>query len=257
MHVILQSIHAEYDAPSMQCSDAGVSSEDVAYQLEEGIKEISCRYASFVSCLYDRIDKKGVTVQQLYQFIINLPVFKSGNSGKRYALFADVKSKLQAAGTICAIFDILSDCSSFLNCEDCEELKYSHHLEAHIQGTKIESFLAANPKLHVYNKSTDEKIRIKFDLTLTSYFDELCNNKHRICTILGIYPSSLRLLSIKEGCVLGYFLFPAAIADIVFREFTLKQKEQFNALPAVLWIKYDGRKIYCRKDVPKNAGECT
>lgn len=195
--------------------------------------------------------------------------FKSDeNKEQYYKLFAGVKEKLEKAETITAIFCILSrDCTSFLNCNiflsilnychieiDCEELKYFDNLKAYVKKHNISEFLKINPKLEKFTKDS-QKVHIKLDIESTSKLNRIFDIKDRLCDILDISPSALRLFSIKDGCLVAIFLIPAQIAPVVIEKVAATNKEEFQAL-SLLWLKCKGCKIYFREhDFPGRTSE--
>ena len=63
--------------------------------------------------------------------------------------------------------------------------------------------------------------------------------KAKISDILGIQASTLRLLSIEEGCVVVKLLIPTSVAHYLFpedRKFSAQQEEEFQDL-STQWLK--------------------
>ena len=92
-----------------------------------------------------------------------------------------------------------------------------------------------------------KRVYIKLDISNESNFSMVIDIKHLICNILDIYPHTLRLLSIKKGCLVVAFLIPAHIVN-TFMERVSRQKEEFKGLSA-LWVKCNSIKIYFRDHV--------
>ena len=225
--------------------------KNLKHILHQNWKKIQDQYASYMSCLCQRVKQTKVSVEDFCFYLINLSAFKSkGMSGK---LLAHAKNKLEKADTINKIFRILSDeeCTSFLNCEiflsiqrnyhissnDCEELNYYEHLQEYVHKHKISEFVEINPKLQEYTDDS-EKIIVKFDISIASKLDELLDLQDSISAILGVLPGALRLFSVEEGCVVVTFLVPTQLAQIIFtseKEFTAEEMQEFQDLP-VLWL---------------------
>ena len=219
--------------------------------------KIQTQFASYTSCLCQRVKQTGVGVVEFRYYLLNLPAFKS-EKRKLCELFAHAKGKLDKADTIIEIFKILSDeCTSFLNCEiflsiqenfniphDDEKLKYHEYLEEYVRKHKISEFVKINPKLQEYT-SDSEKIRVKFDITIASKLDKLLDLQNRISVILDVMPGALRLLSVEEGCVVVTLLISTQLAQILFtseKEFTAEEVQEFQAL-SVLWLECTHRRF--------------
>ena len=163
-----------------------------------------------------------------------------------------MKDGMKNASTINGIFDLIGDeYTSFLNCDiflsilnkycsgvDNDTLNYPEHLKFYIDQHKINEFIRVNPKLAKIN-DTDEKLKFKFDIEQTSKVAKVFDLKHKIAAILGVTPSTLRLFSIEEGCLLVTFLTPAFVADKIFSAGGILPTKQIDELRvnSVMWVK--------------------
>ena len=80
---------------------------------------------------------------------------------------------------------------------------------------------------------------------VTSKVAKLLDLKKRIAGILGVTPSTLRLLSVEEGCLIVTFLTTAFVADAILPadgELTTKQMEDFRAI-SVWWVECGGHRV--------------
>ena len=109
---------------------------------------------------------------------------------------------------------------------------------------KIEEFVRINPKLEKLNE-TSKKINIKLGIKKTCSLDSLKRLKEVIANILELKASTLRLLSIKKGCVQVTLLIPSSIADVIFTRKTIfnSEKEQEFQAASVLWLECNSYKF--------------
>ena len=122
-----------------------------------------------------------------------------------------------------------------------EEFKYPDHLKAYVNEHKISEFVEINPLLKDFTDSSKEVI-LKIDIVATSRLAKIKNLGTKFAEILHVNPITLRLLDIKEGCVVVTFLIPTPVAKIVFNKYTTlteRQIQDFKTL-AILWMKCNG-----------------
>ena len=249
--------------------------EDLECQLELNLEDIRKLYSSYVSYIYNSIKKMNVSVDELCIYLFNLPALDCDKSKdeQQYKLLSGVRNELQKASTVKDIFCVLStECASFLNygifhsiqnkykITDSRELKYPEDLKAYINMHKVSEFVKINPELAKFTAAS-EMVILKFDIPMTSKIDKVLHLKKAVARILGLTPSALRLLSIKEGCVEATFLIPNNVADYIFKKVTPRQREEFQAL-RVMWLKCGDHK-FCfvretwikRKDGSQGSGK--
>ena len=214
------------------------------------------RYASFVYHLCVSVKATGVSVEDFRTFLVKLPAFANDQQEK---LLSAATAEMKEANTINKIFDLIDEkYASFLNYDifqsiqntfcrglDSEDLNYSKHLKAYVNEHKISEFCSVNSQLAKFN-DTDEKLRFKFDFEMvTSKVAKVLDLKKRIADILGVTPSTLRLLSVEEGCLIVTFLTTAFVADAILPadgELTTKQTEDFRAI-SVMWLECGGHRV--------------
>ena len=212
---------------------------------------IHFKYASFVSSLCERVKKNKVTVPTLRTFLLRLQAFESDKEQSLLPL--EVREKLEQATTIHFIFDLIGkECASFYHydifqsikekfCAKCKhpDLNYSKHFQDYIKQLKISEFFSINPNLKK-EFSDSEELAFKIgSIKMDDKVDVLENLKFGIAKILGVNPSTIKLVSVEKGCVIVNFLIPTAVAEIIFassNKLSGNQIEQFQSL-SVLWIK--------------------
>lgn len=97
-----------------------------------------------------------------------------------------------------------------------------------------------------------KKLILKYDIETSCNLAKVYNFKRRIAKILGLLPSALHILDIKDGCVVVTFLIPASVADDLFTPdtvFTSEQEEELRA-ESVLWLKCNGHTFHWGKRKP-------
>ena len=224
-------------------------------QLNRNYRAIMRQYANYVDCILTIVEEKSISAERLSAYLLNLCAFKNSREEK---MLHDMKIEIEKAGSVVNIFNLLSlKYASFLDYEifqsilqhygrneTQEDLNYPTHLEAYIKKHKIREFVEINPKLAKLNDSSKE-IYIKFDIKRTNNLDTIKKLREAIANILDIDVATLRLLSIKEGCVLVTFLIPTTVAHIIFSSNTVLSTEQemkFRAA-SVLWCECNSYKF--------------
>ena len=121
-----------------------------------------------------------------------------------------------------------------------EELKYPEYLKAYINKHKISEFVTINPLLKKFTASTD--LILKIDIESTSELGRIKNLKSAVADILGLKSAAIRLLDIKDGCVVVTFLIPTPLAEVIFNRETIFTEEQLAKLQAldILWLRCNG-----------------
>ena len=208
----------------------------------------------------DCVVNRGVSVQRLCTFLLELPAFASDEDENQGRLLSGVQEKLEKADTIYNVFNLLrKECASFLNYDiyesiqnkfctevECEDFKYPERLKAYIEQHSIKEFLDVNPQLEKFTKAS-KKLTLKIDIEVTSKVAKVVNLKSSVAALLGLRPTALRLLGIEEGCVIVTFLIPAFVADAIFgagKIVSTKLKEELRNLP-VLWMNCGNFNLTC------------
>lgn len=197
---------------------------NVTQKLRQNYKTIDVKYASYVSCVRKSLKAKKVEPDDLCADLLSLGYFKSNKM---------VANELKNAKTINEIFIVLTskvcsfwdyDIFEFIVSEydldeSREKLQYSKHFESYIQKHKVSEFVAVNPLLakHKVESEDSKELALKFDLNIVDCsLDQIDKLKNDVATLLKIESSTLRLISIEEGCMEVTYLIPATQADVIF-----------------------------------------
>ena len=232
---------------------------DLEYVLENNLREIIVKYASYVDCIRATIKEKEVSLEDFRSFVLSLPA-STDSKRQKLTLLCDVELELEKCNTITAIFDVLKKkCASFLNydifqnivdhysiCEDQEKMKYPEKLKAYVEKHKISEFTDINPLLK--SKKGSKEFTLKYDIETTCSLAKVCELEK---VLVKLHPSTLHIVDIEEGCVIVTFLIPASVADALFAPdtvFTPQQEEELRAA-SVLWLKCNGYTFYFGKAI--------
>ena len=225
--------------------------EDLEQQLELNLKRICRRYASYVHNIRTTIKEKGVTASELHAHLVTLPEF-NGNCEKEKAALSATREELKKTTTIDEIFILLSEKhASFLNYDIFQSIQedyrieettnYPEHLVNYVKMHKIKEFASINPLLENFTDAS-KKMVLKVNIESTCSLAKLLDLQKALANVLGVRKSKLKLLNVKEGCVLVTMLMPASIADLIFtsdKKFTKEKVKEFQAL-SIMWLKCNG-----------------
>ena len=232
---------------------------DIDLTLEGNLRNIIQKYAFYVDCVRKNIEDIGVTPEGLRGFLLSLPAF--GPTKKGIFLLSDIKKDLKRTETITEIFNLLiTESASFLNYDifesilrrynipKDESLQYSEHLNDYVKRHKVSEFLRINPNLKSESR-VFEKFILKFDIETTCRLAKVLDLKRAIARILGLRPSALKIIDVKEGCIIVTFHIPTSVANALFTANTVFTKQQQDELRAIslLWLKCNGY-TYFRKE---------
>ena len=232
---------------------------DLEYILDEYHKEIVARYASYVLRIRNWFEEKK-SVDTLRSYLLSLDAFQSGsNLNAHCKLLSGIKDELEKATTICQIFDVVNNCTSFINYElyECmvndhhictdqrpEALRYPEHLKAYFEKHRITEIIKISPKFspnlekYIYADKL-KKLILKLDVDKTSKLAKVIEIKKDIAKIFKILPSAIQLYTIDDGCVVVTFYLPTLIANLVFpecgRTLSPEETEKFRSI-SVLWL---------------------
>lgn len=203
------------------------------------------RYAQFVSHLCDCINEMKVSADNFRTFILCLPAFEAdpGRDG--------LKDKLLEADTINEMINLVgNECASYMHygilqsilekyCTgiDHKELKYSEHFKDYASTLKVSQFIEIKPELKTF-KCTPNALSVKVNSVLSSQFVVITNLQSAIASILGVWPSKLKILSIEVGIIVT-FLIPTGIPVV---EKLKAGSDELRSL-SVSWLKYEHYKL--------------
>lgn len=203
------------------------------------------------------LEGKKITVDNLRSYVQTLPAFKCASDDKNsMPKLLSKRKEIKNAVTINNIIDLIStEYASFLDydifqCivreyrldEGQEQLQYPQYLKAYVEAHKVAEFLEINPALEKYHSAKELVLKFDIDLSICN-LATILDLKNTVADILGMSSLSLRLLNIKQGCVLVTFLIPESVASVVFArgsKFNSKQVKGFQDM-SLIWMKCNGR----------------
>lgn len=230
--------------------------EGLQLQLDRELGNIIRCYTVYQSCIRESLQEKGIPVKDLVSNLLTFSAFN--HSEQKRTLLSEHEAELKNTRDLYDVFDlIVKEYTSFMNYEllqfivenyqldhGQEELKYPEHLKAYFAKHKISEFIQINPLLEQHSAAATE-LTLKLDIEHTSRLAKIQDLKKAIAEILGLVPAALRLVDIREGCIVTTFLLPTSVAESVFNKYTIltaKQEEQFRALE-VLWLECNNKKF--------------
>ena len=226
--------------------------EALQMQLDQGLSDIISKYNNYVNSICESLQAKGIDAKQLGFKLLNLSAFN--HSGQKRMLLSTHEAELKRAVDLYDIFSLLTmEYASFLNYEvfqfivnkykldnGQDEFKYPEYLNTYVRKHKISEFIEINPLLKNFTDASKE-VTLKININLTSELAKIKKLNVAVAKILGLHPAALRLLDVKEGCVIATFLMPSTLAEVIFNKhtiFTREQAEKFKDL-SILWLKCD------------------
>jgi hypothetical protein len=204
--------------------------EDLEIQLNDDYLNINQEYATFASSLRRSLKERGISPLELADCLMELrgyePLSNSSNEKKGY-LLEDHYSELKEAKDITRVFEILSGYSSFFNHDiiafiaknlgsesDKKNLAtYEAALETYCRHHVFEcpSYSSRSSKFPDLILKVDPKVTESEKFTLKS----LHRFKMKVAKALKITKHSLKLCSIKKGCLEITFQFPLHIKKAI------------------------------------------
>lgn len=224
--------------------------EDLKLQLQSDQDTIIQQYSLYVSCIRESLEAKGVSAKDLCSDLMTMSAFN--HAEQKVMLLSAHKEELEKAVDLNAIFNLLAtEYASFFDYDIFrfilekyqkkyriqigeQESKYPDHLKAYLEKHKVAQFVDINPLLKKYTASTE--LVLKIDIESTSRLSKIKKIKTTVAKILGLKSRTLRLLDIKDGCIVATFLLPTPVAEMVFNKRTVlteEQEKQFRALPVL------------------------
>ena len=225
--------------------------DDLIFQLENNEREIIKNYSHYVTKVRESL--VATPVKKIYQKLLTLPTYSScGNIASR--LPDKVIAKLYLAETSDEIVNILvTDWASYINYDifellldefcpnrDPEDFNYPNQFDSYIRKHNVAEFVSINPTLEKFTEESSI-LTVKLDLAHKTKLSKVVDIKYCISRMLGMLPSALRIIGIREGCVELILGIPARAANNIFhRNATfLLQQQQFKNL-SVMWLECNG-----------------
>lgn len=203
------------------------------------------KYSLYVRRIRLCLIEKGVTVKDLRSDLLAMPA--TNNKKQQLMLLSAHKAELEKATDLNDIFDIINaEYATFLSYDifqfmldtyninqGQEEFKYPEHLSDYLKEHNISEFVEINPLLKKYNTTASTELILKLDIDSTSRLAKVMHLKTTIAKILRLRSAALRLLDIKDGCVVVTFLIPTHVAKVIFNKLTKTEEKLVRALPVL------------------------
>lgn len=239
--------------------------------LKDKLQSIMRKYSLYVRHIRLSLKDKGVSVRDFCSDLLTMPATDLAH--QELNPFSSHKAELKKATNLNDIFDLLvTEYASFLDYDifqsivdtyqidhGQEELKYPEHLKLYLEKHKLSEFIEVNPLQKKFTALSAELV-LKIDIELTTKMSKIIDLKQAIAKNLRINFSTLRLLDIRDGCVVVSFLMPIPVAELIFNKHTLiteKQEEQFRALK-VMRLECNGCTFnFAAKELKSKNSDCT
>ena len=237
--------------------------KDLRYNLKIRLKECLQRYNSYVSLVRDSLERKEPN--RIYAVTSDLVTLSAFNhSLQMETLLLNDKRELDTTISYFRLFTFLSErYASFLNCDIFQTIvnkydlddginelfQYPVYLREFLANQDISNFKDINPLLNKPEHPSTELV-LKLDIELTARLSRLTDIHEAVARALGLNSAALRIIDIKDGCIIVTFLISPNVAKILFNEHTSlteEQVEEFRALSA-LWLKCNGYSFYFKRD---------
>ena len=237
--------------------------KDLKHSLKLRLKEIIQQYSSYVRLICKSLKEKRGPGGQSFLLIVqgdlkNLSAFNHiyhkekmlnlSHSNNFEDLILGTLSSSYASFLNCEIFQFLVD---KYNLDDGDELfQYpKKHLKDFLKSHKISNFKDINPWLNKPEHSSTQLV-LKLDIEVTAELSKFLDVHEAVARALGLNSAALRIIDIKDGCVIVTFLISPNVAKILFNEHTSLTEEQVEAFQALsaLWLKCNGYSFYFQRD---------
>ena len=241
--------------------------KDFRHDLTLRLRRCLLQYNSYVNLVYNLLRKREICgYHAVGRELLTLSAFN--HSLQKETLLSDDKSVLEDITSYDKLINFLSErYASFLNCgifqiivdkydldDGNEILQYpKKHLREFLESHEISNFKDINPWLNKPEHSSAELV-LKLDIELTARLSKLTDIHEAIARALGLNFAALRIIDIKDGCIIVTFLISPKVAKLLFNEHTSlteEQVEEFQAMSA-LWLKCNGYTFYFKKDKEKD-----
>lgn len=237
---------AQTDSP---CSLASLDADtlgDLKLQLKSDLLAIMTKYSLYVRCIRQSLKDKGVSAEDLCSDLLTMPA--TNQAEQDLSLLSSHKAELEKAVSINGIFNFLTtEYASFLDYDifefmvetyeidnGQEKLKYPQHLNDYLNKHKVSEFVEIKKDLlNISTAAASKELVLKFDIESTSKLAKIVDLKSAVAKSLGLRSATLRLLDIKDGCVVVTFLIPTPVAEIIFSKdtcLTAQQQQEFQAM---------------------------
>lgn len=206
-----------------------VDRENLQDVLTSETKNMIKSFASLIGCIRKSLEKQEVTVEQLAGSVLNLGAFEAEIGQK--PLLEEHKSEIRQARSIASIFLVLSDYTSFFNCEiiehiigdigtDDDKRMLIEYKEMFFSFCK-RSVFEVPPHVYGQNPSAENRLKhvaFKYTPSIKHTLLAVRSVRIEISKELGIKPYSLQLCSIKDGCIELNFIVPQFVQGHILKQ---------------------------------------
>lgn len=227
---------------SVKCAPSSDKIKDFQYLIKRDLEELKKKFITLKHEIRESLSKKVYPQEIVAHVLSDYEDICENSDYKSTSLFSDaVEEKLNSATSVNLVFQILKKSWSFLKCEilcsivdhcgdDMDQAKvknYQKQLEVFFNSRRVSEV----PEELMSSSSVDEmrdKMLIKLDKENPPWSD-ITDLEFRICKILGIKPSALLIIGIRQGCVEITFSIPKHISQLIFsKPMTREQQDHFR-----------------------------
>ena len=190
-------------------SSSSAQSLDVQQQLQNDLQNIIQLYGSYVSCILESLQAKGVHVKDLRAYLLNLSVVQLTETKPKLMLLSQNRADLEKAIDLNEIFNFLStNHASFLHYEIFAAVaekyeivrgkKYPEELKAWINKHRVPNFATVNLQLKEFSEGS-KKLVLRLDIKSTCELARLKKLKPALANVLGVKASMLEILDVESS----------------------------------------------------------
>lgn len=209
--------------------------KDFQYVIKRDLEELGKKFITLKREVRESLKKK-VSPEEIVSHVLSdyediCQDIRQNTDKKPMSLFSDdVEKKLNSATSVDQVFQTLKNFWSFLKCDilysivdhcgdDTDRIKvekYQEELRRFFNNRKV-SEVPEELMLSSFIDETRDKMLIKLDKDNPPWSD-ITDLEYRICKILGIMPSALLIIGVRQGCVEITFSIPKHISQLIFSE---------------------------------------
>ena len=226
--------------PNVNTKGLGDGEKEVLeYRLNEAFLHINHEYGKFTFSLRKSLEKRNITPKELADILMDLRGYQPLTKNlKHHSLLEDRYDELRSAEDISRAFKILSDYSSFFNYnliafivevlgteEDQQNLtSYKEKLAVYCKRHVFEcpSYSEESDKLASFTLKVDPKMTVGESGLFT--IESLLHYKTKVAEVFNVTRYSLKLCSVREGCLEILFQTPRHIMEVILTQINGNEK---------------------------------
>ena len=253
----LNPLETDCHFPSVNTKNLGDGEkEKLECRLKEAFLCINRDYARFTISLRKSLMKRNITPKELADVLMDLRGYQPlTKSSKQSSLLEERYDELRGAEDISRVFKILSDYSSFFNYdliafiveilgtgEDQQSLKtYEENFTAYCKRHVFECpyYSEKSSKLESFTLKVDQRMAIGESGIFTA--ESLFHYKSKVAEVFDVTGYSLKLCSVREGCLDILFQTTRHIMDVILSQ--LDGKEQDLRALGVQKVRYEDKEF--------------